>query len=144
MTELKIGQVWRDCDERTMGRAFQITFVPGNTGSEPGHVRVYDGHRRTWIRRDRFKTNVRGYALVWEVSKANSRGLDWVDLIVGRWRLAWNLCPECKSDAPACDTCPVCRNSRTFPLTKAQKRARWVAFMRTEDVTAFFIRGQKA
>lgn len=29
--------------------------------------------------------------------------------IVGRWRLWWNLCPACNSDAPEVDTCPVCK-----------------------------------
>ena len=31
-------------------------------------------------------------------------GSYWVAL----WRKWWNLCPECNSDAPYRDTCPVC------------------------------------
>lgn len=29
-------------------------------------------------------------------------------LWIGRWRLSWNLCPACNSDAPALYRCPVC------------------------------------
>lgn len=33
------------------------------------------------------------------------------------WRLFWNLCPTCNSDAPECDTCPTCKGNREYPLS---------------------------
>lgn len=29
--------------------------------------------------------------------------------LIGRYRMIWGWCPRCNSDAPAVDTCPVCR-----------------------------------
>ncbi len=37
------------------------------------------------------------------------------------WRLYWNLCPICNSDAPKCDRCNLCRSSREYPLSKETK-----------------------
>lgn len=54
----------------------------------------------------------------------NSR-ITFLDRICARWRIWWNLCPGCNSDAPAMDTCWVCLGSREYPLrpeTKQQYR----------------------
>jgi hypothetical protein len=32
----------------------------------------------------------------------------WLKLLAGKWRLWWNLCPACNSDAPTIDRCRVC------------------------------------
>jgi hypothetical protein len=37
------------------------------------------------------------------------------------WRLYWNLCPNCNSDAPRCDRCGTCHGSREFPLKPETK-----------------------
>lgn len=42
-----------------------------------------------------------------------------------RWRIWWDLCPACNSDAPEIDHCWLCHGSREFPLsdeTKARYR----------------------
>lgn len=39
-----------------------------------------------------------------------------------RWRLFWNLCPACNSDAPELDTCWLCAGSREYPLSEATKK----------------------
>jgi hypothetical protein len=44
------------------------------------------------------------------------------DRLVMRWRLWWNLCPTCNSDAPECHTCSTCEGSREFPLSLETKR----------------------
>ena len=46
----------------------------------------------------------------------------------GRWRLAWELCPACNSDAPKTDICRVCYNYRHKghnPPSKQAKQAWW-------------------
>ena len=63
-----------------------------------------------------------------------------VNLLRGRWRLMWNQCPRCNSDAPAVDDCHVCVNvvspeggfennrRQQYPPSKATKRwwlSRW-------------------
>lgn len=39
------------------------------------------------------------------MSKSYLKTQSWV---VAKWRHLWHLCPECNSDAPYRDTCPVC------------------------------------
>ncbi len=41
--------------------------------------------------------------------------------LVARWRLWWNLCPMCNSDAPRIDVCPVCHGHREVPLSELTK-----------------------
>lgn len=60
-------------------------------------------------------------------------------MIRGRWRLWWNLCPKCNSDAPFLDTCRVCNGFRdafsqpdTFVMRAARNRVWWARFTRTE------------
>lgn len=38
-----------------------------------------------------------------------------------RWRLFWNLCPQCNSDGAGLDRCRVCLGSREFPLSEKTK-----------------------
>lgn len=40
----------------------------------------------------------------------------------GYWRVCWNLCPECNSDAPEIDHCRCCGGSREFPLSQVTMR----------------------
>lgn len=47
--------------------------------------------------------------------------LRWLNAAIGEWRLWWHLCPLCNSDAPECDGCPVCKNSRKARLTDHEK-----------------------
>lgn len=35
-----------------------------------------------------------------------------------RWRIYWNLCPVCNSDAPEMYGCWCCHGSREFPLSQ--------------------------
>jgi hypothetical protein len=44
--------------------------------------------------------------------------------LLARWRIWWNLCPVCNSDAPECDRCWLCGGSREFPLS-TETRARY-------------------
>lgn len=37
------------------------------------------------------------------------------------WRLWWNLCPICNSDAPEIDQCWCCQGNREFPLPEWRK-----------------------
>lgn len=37
------------------------------------------------------------------------------------WRLYWNLCPACNSDAPRCYRCNTCTGSREYPLKPETK-----------------------
>lgn len=47
---------------------------------------------------------------------------------IGWWRMLFNFCPECNSDAPAIDNCPVCRNYRGY-VDKAIKAKWWKKFV---------------
>lgn len=42
--------------------------------------------------------------------------------LLARWRIWWNLCPACNSDAPECDTCLCCDGSREYPLSDMRKQ----------------------
>lgn len=42
--------------------------------------------------------------------------------LLARWRIYWNLCPACNSDAPECDDCLCCDGSREYPLTEMRKQ----------------------
>jgi len=47
----------------------------------------------------------------------------------GRWRLWWNLCPECNSDAPELDTCGVCGGRRNWEkIGDSQRKIMWDRF----------------
>lgn len=54
----------------------------------------------------------------------------WLRLALGWWRLKWNDCPNCNSDAPEIDNCLVCFSARDpYPPTsntKALWRSRFV------------------
>lgn len=57
-----------------------------------------------------------------------------LQLIKGRWRLYWNVCPACNSDAPECDTCTICmdwhgRNRPMYPPPKEEKARWWSRFV---------------
>jgi hypothetical protein len=45
----------------------------------------------------------------------------WLQRLRGEWRLAWDVCPTCNSDAPECDHCPTCFGSRDYPLSAETK-----------------------
>ena len=47
--------------------------------------------------------------------------ITWFDRLRARWRIWWNLCPVCNSDAPEMDTCWCCRGSREYPLSETTK-----------------------
>lgn len=49
-----------------------------------------------------------------------------IHLIIGKWRLYWNYCPECNSNAPKLHHCDVC-NADTKSLFNWSKEveARW-------------------
>lgn len=38
----------------------------------------------------------------------------WLKRLRGRYRAWWGFCPACNSDAPAVDTCDVCRVGLKF------------------------------
>lgn len=46
----------------------------------------------------------------------------WFFRLLVRWRLFWDLCPACCSDAPEIDTCWVCGGSREWPLSAETKQ----------------------
>ncbi len=47
----------------------------------------------------------------------------------GRWRLWWNLCPECNSDAPYLYDCPVCEYYHgQWPPSDKTKQEWWRRF----------------
>lgn len=53
----------------------------------------------------------------------------------GGWRLAWGFCPKCNSDAPAKDTCTVCRWTYVlypvvFPPPPPLRKVWWQTFLR--------------
>lgn len=56
-------------------------------------------------------------------------------LLQGRWRLYWGFCPACNSDAPAINTCPVCKArervhpSGAYPPSDAEKAEWWQRFI---------------
>lgn len=64
-------------------------------------------------------------------------------LAIGRWRLWWGLCPECNSDAPEVDCCPVCRafDRMHFPPTPAQKLEWWNRYVTPATNTEGFTFG---
>lgn len=43
--------------------------------------------------------------------------ITWFERLLARWRIWWNLCPACNSDAPEIYTCWCCGGNRIFPLT---------------------------
>lgn len=53
----------------------------------------------------------------------------------GRYRLFWNQCPYCNSDAPAIDKCIVCKDGRdTYPPTKIIKAVWWARFLQALEI----------
>lgn len=58
----------------------------------------------------------------------------WLRRILGKWRLWLGFCPACNSDAPAVDTCPVCKAwevnnwRREFPPSAEWKALMWRNF----------------
>lgn len=44
---------------------------------------------------------------------------------IARWKMRWGFCPECDSDAPAIDTCPVCRGLKEWPPSLITHVIRW-------------------
>ncbi len=46
----------------------------------------------------------------------------------------WGFCPECNSDAPAIDNCPICKNHRAFDEQKVSTEILhatwWLNFLR--------------
>jgi hypothetical protein len=52
-------------------------------------------------------------------------------LLRGRWRLFWNLCPACNSDAPEVDTCRVCQgfDRLKWPPSADTKSDWWQRFI---------------
>jgi len=49
-------------------------------------------------------------------------------LLLGRWRILWDLCPWCNSDAPELYKCPVCRYNTLSPPPKEIKEAWWILY----------------
>lgn len=64
MSEVKVGQVWEDCDRRMHGRRVEVLEVDATHAL----VKVATTGRRTRIRLDRFKPVSTGYRLVGEAS----------------------------------------------------------------------------
>ncbi len=60
--EVKIGQVWRDCDKRTMYGTRTVEVVGLNTEGEK--VQVKSSNRVTWISLRRMYKHATGYVLV--------------------------------------------------------------------------------
>lgn len=55
--------------------------------------------------------------------------------LMGRYRLFWNACPSCNSDAPRIDNCVVCKNGRdTYPPTEITKSAWWCRFLQKLEI----------
>jgi methionyl-tRNA synthetase len=48
----------------------------------------------------------------------------------------WGFCPKCNSDAPAIDTCKVCKNYRSFEENQTPKEILkaewWLRYVRQE------------
>jgi hypothetical protein len=53
----------------------------------------------------------------------------WLRYLQGLWRHAANFCPQCNSDAPALDSCPICQSARTWEERLEQKEERWARFI---------------
>lgn len=55
--------------------------------------------------------------------------------ITGRYRLFWNSCPLCNSDAPEIDNCVVCKSGReVYPPTEITKAAWWCRFLQVLEI----------
>lgn len=59
--EVRVGQVWEDCDWRSAGRLIEVLHV------DQTHAVCTTGARRSRIRLDRFRPNSTGYQLVRDV-----------------------------------------------------------------------------
>ena len=57
----------------------------------------------------------------------------WLRILEGRWRFWLGFCPACNSDAPAIDSCPVCRAGFRYCHEGAAKHDsdRWQRFVET-------------
>jgi len=108
------------CLSRHVFRAYCVEItgaIPDRTQTLPPGARIY-----TTTSPDRFSFISLGDEHVVESFRRRAPGiLTRMRLFIGRWRMFWNLCPACNSDAPEIDSCRVCLSNRDFPLSRQVK-----------------------